>query len=117
MVTNEGMWSTENYGHNATKFDGYRFLHQRQIPGHETSAQLISPSPEHMGFGYGKQACPGRFFAANEVKIALCHLLMKYDFKAVEQGTKSSALKPGLGLMADPRGRIVVRRRREEVEL
>lgn len=37
-----------------------------------------------MGFGFGRHSCPGRFFAANEVKIALCHILLKYDFKLAE---------------------------------
>ncbi|KAK2059529.1 cytochrome P450 [Colletotrichum caudatum] len=44
-------------------------------------AQLVSRSPQHLGFGHGPHACPGRFFAANEITVALAHLLMKYDWK------------------------------------
>ncbi|KAG6000439.1 hypothetical protein E4U21_005463 [Claviceps maximensis] len=51
------------------QFDGYRFYRMRQIPSKENSAQLVSVSPEHMGFGYGLHACPGRFFASEEIKL------------------------------------------------
>ncbi|KAJ5291290.1 hypothetical protein N7478_000541 [Penicillium angulare] len=51
------------------KFDGYRFYKMRQSPDKANSAQLVATNPEHMGFGYGKMACPGRFFVANEMKI------------------------------------------------
>lgn len=26
---------------------------------------------------HGQRSCPGRFFATNEIKYALCHLLLK----------------------------------------
>jgi len=29
-----------------------------------------------LGVGYGKHACPGRFFALNEVNIFVAHMLM-----------------------------------------
>ncbi|KAI1120267.1 ent-kaurene oxidase [Nemania abortiva] len=32
-----------------------------------------------LGFGFGKHACPGRFFALNELKIFMAHLLLNYD--------------------------------------
>lgn len=34
-----------------------------------------------MPFGYGKHACPGRFFAANEIKVIVINLLRKYDIE------------------------------------
>lgn len=30
-------------------------------------------------FGYGKHACPGRFFAGNELKLILVKMLEKYE--------------------------------------
>lgn len=35
----------------------------------ETEALLVTTSPNHLAFGHGKHACPGRFFAATEIKI------------------------------------------------
>ncbi|EUC27383.1 hypothetical protein COCCADRAFT_41880 [Bipolaris zeicola 26-R-13] len=72
-LTNPEIWPEPE------KFDIYRFCRLRQDPATASKAHLVSTSPEHLGFRHGDQACPGRFFAANEVKIALCHLLLKYD--------------------------------------
>ncbi|KAK2739055.1 hypothetical protein FQN55_009588 [Onygenales sp. PD_40] len=115
FVSSTHMWDAKKYPDPAT-FDPYRFLKLRETPGHETSAQLASPSPEHLGFGFGKHACPGRFFAVNEVKIALCHILLKYDFRLAE-GYQPRVMRNGLSLISDPFSRISVRRRVEEVEL
>jgi cytochrome P450 len=37
-----------------------------------------------LGFGYGKHACPGRFFALNEVKIFVAHILLNYEIKPMK---------------------------------
>ncbi|KAL4874933.1 cytochrome P450 [Aspergillus karnatakaensis] len=116
FVSGESMWDDKVYPE-ALRFDPYRFLKLRDMPGHETSAQLVSPSPEHMGFGFGKHACPGRFFAANEIKIALCHILLKYDVRFTEQWIDPKPLQAGLGMVAEPRAQIQIRRRVAEIEL
>ncbi|KXJ88150.1 cytochrome P450 [Microdochium bolleyi] len=43
--------------------------------------QFISVNKEHTGFGYGRHACPGRFFAANEIKLVLARILVDYEIK------------------------------------
>ncbi|KAH9907834.1 cytochrome P450 [Xylariomycetidae sp. FL2044] len=98
-------------------FRADRFLRMRQQPGSEHSWQLVTTSPAHTLFGHGQHACPGRFFAANEVKIALCHLLLKYDWRFV----------PGRGRPAprafesvngvDPASHVQARRRQPEIDL
>lgn len=69
-----------------------------------------------MGFGYGKHACPGRFFAAAEIKTALCHMLLKYDLKPRE-GPAPRVLSQGMHLYPDPMAAILVRRRKEEIDI
>jgi cytochrome P450 len=32
-----------------------------------------------LGFGFGRHACPGRFFALNEMKVFFAHMLLNYD--------------------------------------
>lgn len=114
LVSSERMWNPSIYP-NPEEFDPYRFLKLREMPGHETSAQLVSPSPEHFGFGYGNHACPGRFFAANEAKIALAQILLKYDFKLPSGAAGPSVMKVGSALGADPMAKLSIRRRQEEV--
>lgn len=65
------------------KFDAARFAKKRLEPGQENSWQFVTTSASHLNFGHGEHACPGRFFASNEIKIILCHLLMKYDWRFV----------------------------------
>ncbi|KAF4304547.1 cytochrome P450 [Botryosphaeria dothidea] len=94
----------------ADKWVGDRFYRMRQQPGGETKGQFVTTIPEHMGFGYGMRACPGRFFAANEIKVALCFLLMNYDWKFSVQG-RPLDLVFGTELVANPRGQVLVKRR------
>ncbi|KAH8196773.1 hypothetical protein TruAng_009065 [Truncatella angustata] len=74
------LWDPKVYT-NPEQWDVHRFLNLRQLPGKEHVSQLVSTSENHLGFGHGKHACPGRFFAANELKIALVHLLRDYEWK------------------------------------
>lgn len=113
MVSTHGMWDDSIYPE-ADKFDGYRFFNLRQTPGQENSSQLVTTSPDHLGFGHGQHACPGRFFAANEAKIALCHILLKYDIKAVNE---NEPIKIGINMMSNPKGKVAIRRRDEEIAL
>ncbi len=97
-------------------FDGYRYLRMREVPGKENQAQLVSTSAEALGFGHGMHACPGRFFATNEIKVALCHLLMKYDIKPASN-IKPRAMPYGFTLNADKSATILIRRREAEIDL
>lgn len=115
MISGHQMWDSSIYP-NAQAFDGSRFLKMRSQPGKEYAAQLVSTSPDHLGFGYGKAACPGRFFAAQELKIALCHILTKYDIKRAH-GSKPRAFTHGFFFVADPVAKLAIRRRRSDTEL
>lgn len=97
------------------KFDGYRFLRMRD-QGNQELAQYVSTSPSTLGFGHGQHACPGRFFAANEMKIALSLILLKYDFKLSSPAKPQPAMY-GLFYLADDSAKIMIKRRAEEIEL
>lgn len=45
--------------------------------------QFVATSPTYLGFGHGRHACPGRFFAANELKLLIAYLLTRYDIQMV----------------------------------
>uniref|UniRef100_A0A8H7N690 Uncharacterized protein n=1 Tax=Bionectria ochroleuca TaxID=29856 RepID=A0A8H7N690_BIOOC len=103
-------WDSGIYA-NADEFDPYRFQRQR---GTETdnTAHLVSTGPASLGFGHGQHACPGRFFAANEIKVALCHLIVKYDWKVADDATpEPEPLRYSFSLQVDPSAQLYVRRR------
>ncbi|KAL0932736.1 cytochrome p450 [Colletotrichum truncatum] len=113
-VSAERMWDPEVYK-NPRSFDGYRFLRAREASEQgEKTAQLVSTSPEHLGFGLGIHACPGRFFGANTVKLVMCHLLLKYDIKLAEK-SNTKPMEFGFSMLANPTVKVLVRRRKEEI--
>lgn len=99
-----------------SKFDAYRFVKMRENPAEKHKANLVTPSVESMGFGYGNQACPGRFFAASEIKIFFCHMLLKDDWR-VAAGCSLGLSKSGDMIHLDHGVRLDVRRRKEEISL
>lgn len=92
------------------KFRGDRFLELRQLRGKENMAQLVTTSPDHLGFGHGNHACPGRFLASAEIKIILTHLILGYEWKAIK-GREPQIKVLGFNLDSDPGAKIEVRRR------
>ncbi|KAH9036363.1 cytochrome P450 [Lactarius pseudohatsudake] len=73
---------------NPEEFDGFRFAKLRERDGVAVAGhQATSTSTEYLAFGHGRHACPGRFFAVNEVKALLAHVVVTYDIK-FEEGTQ-----------------------------
>ncbi|KAK2001900.1 ent-kaurene oxidase [Colletotrichum falcatum] len=91
-------------------FNAYRFVNMRGDAQLDNQAHLVSTSTAHLGFGHGKHACPGRFFAANELKIALAHLLMKYDWK-LTPGHEHRWVEFGLAWNVDDNAKLLMRKR------
>ncbi|KAF4600637.1 hypothetical protein EYR38_005280 [Pleurotus pulmonarius] len=65
---------------NPMEFDGFRFSNMRE-DGAATKHQIVNTTTEHLAFGHGRHACPGRFFAANELKAMLAHVVLNYDVR------------------------------------
>lgn len=102
---------------NPEEYNPRRFLDLRNQPGQENKWQLVSTAAEHLGFGHGEHSCPGRFFASNEVKIALVHLLMKYDWKLPQGQRPGDVVKGGSERGVDGEAKVLFRRRQEEVRM
>ncbi|EOD46159.1 putative cytochrome p450 protein [Neofusicoccum parvum UCRNP2] len=101
----------------AEAFDGRRFLDMRERPGQENKWQLVTTSVEHLGFGHGTHACPGRFFAANEIKVLLIFMLMKYDWKFPDGQGMPEMRRFAMEKIVSPQAKLLVRRRKEEIAL
>ncbi|CAG8298910.1 unnamed protein product [Penicillium olsonii] len=97
-------------------YKGDRFFQMRHEPGQEQRWQFVSTAPEHLAFGHGKHACPGRFFAANEIRVILIFLLMNYDWKFTAEGRKADK-SFGQETDTDPTAKAMIRRRKQRVAL
>ncbi|KAF2655356.1 cytochrome P450 [Lophiostoma macrostomum CBS 122681] len=110
MVVNDWAHSSEHFP-NADTFDMSRFVKLRERTGEENQHLFSTPSADQMGFGFGEHACPGRFFASNEIKIALCILLLEYDFEYVPGDDPPQDIKSEIVRLSDPGARMRIRKR------
>lgn len=99
------------------KFDGYRFLRLREAQGAENKYQAVTTSTEFTFFGHGQHACPGRFFAANEIKLLFTYMLLYYDFKFPEIQGCLPVMPAGLAQMPDPRQLLCYKSRTPELDM
>ncbi|KAI0800577.1 cytochrome P450 [Fomes fomentarius] len=91
-------------------FDPFRFATLRESEGEGAKHQFVNTSMNHLTFGHGKHACPGRFFAANELKALLCYILINYDFKLVGDKRPENRIL-GYHSLPNPSGEMMFRRR------
>ncbi|KAI1860426.1 hypothetical protein JX265_009825 [Neoarthrinium moseri] len=103
---------------NPETFDGHRFLNLRSgaTPDplqykNKEQYQFVTATKDFMSFGYGRHACPGRFFAGNEIKLILARILVDYDFKMPDGLTERYAnLNTGLDSLPDPTKALLFKR-------
>ncbi|KAK2670479.1 Cytochrome P450, E-class, group IV [Fusarium oxysporum f. sp. vasinfectum] len=86
-----GIAYDENIFPSPHTFDALRFYNLRQSKNDEisgrkvvevvASSQFVGVGATSLTFGYGRHACPGRSFAANEIKMILATTLLHYDIK------------------------------------
>ncbi|KAK3215156.1 hypothetical protein GRF29_19g2392484 [Pseudopithomyces chartarum] len=84
-------------------FDSLRSYKLRQAGGATEHArnQFVTTNEQNLMFGYGRHACPGRFFAANEIKMILSRFLLNYEFKN-EDGSDERYAQIELGKVSAP---------------
>jgi cytochrome P450 len=101
--------------HDPEVFDGYR--HEKMLedaaddPIAAGRTKWASANLENMAFGYGRHACPGRFFADYEIKLIMGHLLATYDFEYAA-GQKGRPLNLNAEIQMIPNHDVKVRMRR-----
>lgn len=93
-------------------FDGFRYYNKPQASGND-HYQYSSTDSEHIHFGHGRYACPGRFVASTEMKIILSRILLNYDMEFPSgQGRPGNMTVLELSFQ-DPAGRIMLKQRRK----
>ncbi|KAK0447130.1 cytochrome P450 [Armillaria borealis] len=70
----------ENY-EDPLEFKPWRFSEKRKQEGEGIRHHMATPSLDFVFFGHGRPACPGRFFAVNELKALMSHVLLNFDVK------------------------------------
>ncbi|KAF9233836.1 cytochrome P450 [Melanogaster broomeanus] len=98
---------------NAETFDPFRFsdMRDREEDGEGAKYQMASTSPEYLAFGHGRHACPGRFFAASELKTMLAHIVVSYDIKLEDGAARPESLRFLSYLAANTGAKLMFRRR------
>ncbi|KAG6025447.1 hypothetical protein E4U40_002670 [Claviceps sp. LM458 group G5] len=94
-----------------TKFDAFRYSALREESDATSKYHFSMTDSSNMAFGYGKYACPGRFYASNEMKIVLTTLLLRYDFKFRDGKGRPKNITIDSDMFPDPRARLCVRLR------
>ncbi|KAL8365898.1 hypothetical protein RB595_004600 [Gaeumannomyces hyphopodioides] len=85
MHTDPDVW-----GPDAGEFRPFRFVTgdggcNGTVGGARSAEAWATTSARYLSFGVGRNSCPGRFFAAAELKLLLAHVLLHYDFEFQEQ--------------------------------
>ena len=54
---------------------------------------FTTTSPKYLGFGHGRHACPGRFFASQELKLLIAYLLERYEVRLEDRGSDGGRVR------------------------
>lgn len=101
--------------HDPSVFDPMRSYKKRHsAPGFLNKHLASAASLDSLAFGYGAQACPGRWFSVGEVKLILVKLLSEYDVKFTpDRTTRPENLYAGENSFPDPTVNIMLKLREE----
>ncbi|KAF6789066.1 cytochrome P450 [Colletotrichum sojae] len=93
-------------------FDPFRFSELRKVhPEMDGRAQYVASNPASLSFGYGRHACPGRFFAAQEIKAIMAYILREYDMQFSSGQSRPESLRAETQFLPDPIATVEFRRR------
>ncbi|KAF9527773.1 cytochrome P450 [Crepidotus variabilis] len=115
--------SSDIYGSNSTTFDGFRFSrlqeqHYADYEPHDPGTnialpryQLATSSSSYLTWGYGRHACPGRFYASMVMKLVLAMILVEFDIRFLEGVRPDDVVCNGARRMPGKEVKILIRRR------
>lgn len=72
---------------------------------------VLTDVDNNLTFGYGNQACPGRFLGVAEIKMLVARLITEFDFKHPEGKSMPRTLGADENVFLDPAARILMRKR------
>ncbi|KAF6744036.1 cytochrome P450 [Ephemerocybe angulata] len=82
-------------------------------PSSQVKHQMVSLDTNYILFGVGRHACPGRFFAVNELKGMAAYILLNYDLKLPnDEKVPPPGQHFGSARSPNPSAKILFRKRR-----
>jgi cytochrome P450 len=96
----------DNYKH-PRRYDAFRFSrHFEDEKRNKNMAKelIVTTTPKFLPFGYGRHACPGRWFAAQLMKQMLAYIVMNYDLELIGESVERTSL---LNTMVPARSRQI----------
>ncbi|KXN83236.1 Ent-kaurene oxidase [Leucoagaricus sp. SymC.cos] len=116
-IASDAMNKDEEAFPDAHTFKGFRFADLRSGDGELDSIkhQMVSLNLDHVAFGHGRHACPGRFFAVNEIKAMFVHILLNYDVQ-LENGSleRPANFHMESSMMPNTKAKVMFRKRKVE---
>lgn len=97
-------------------FKPFRFAESKALAGSNSESlrqNWISVTSTYTPWGTVKHACPGRFFAANMLKVALAYILLHYDIVPITERPQSVLISVAI----IPSGKAALEFQRREVPL
>ncbi|EJD07678.1 cytochrome P450 [Fomitiporia mediterranea MF3/22] len=108
----EGLHRDNSIYPDADKFDGFRFSRIRnESEGDHVKHQMVNTNAEYLAFGHGRHACPGRFFAVNELKAMMAFIVLNYDVKFENDGARPDNMYFGKNVIPNPMAKVLIRKR------
>ena len=92
------------------KFDGFRFFKLRESSAKKVVG-MVSSSQDHLSFGHGRHVCPGRYFAACELKLMFAHIITTYDVKFEIEGVRPPDMWMATSRIPNPNANVLFRKR------
>jgi cytochrome P450 len=123
-LNSHGIHHDLDYYANPFEYDAFRFSRKREefmsvSDSDKTSTDsflasknlsLVTTSSQFLGWGHGKFACPGRFFAATVMKTLLALVLVNYEIEPLI-GARPQNISIGETVIAPRKVTLKVRRR------
>jgi cytochrome P450 len=111
-VPGKNIAKDETFFPDAETYKPFRFVEKREDDGEYAKRArhgIPTTSAEYLAFGHGKHACPGRFFAASELKLIVAYMLTNYDFEILDK--RPPNIYAGVARLPPMGAKIRVRRR------
>ncbi|KAF4448560.1 hypothetical protein F53441_8037 [Fusarium austroafricanum] len=99
---------------NPDKFNALRFHEARKVPGMEKKYLYTNVGTSDLSWGFGRNACPGRYLSAINIKILMAELLINYDIKLRDGARRPPNIEFEVLCSPEPNFEILLRSRNHE---